>query len=619
MATWDINVSGTIGSGAAANGEVATADGAGGVTWEALNIPTLAANTNVVYVSRVGNDANSGLTIALPKLTINAALTAANALAPNPAAVYVVDAGEYTEDLNLGGTPVIAPTATLVGRAILSANAMLVVKNHYPAVDGSIAVDAGNANGYAYYICTDKIDARGKAGTFTACDAVRNIYNGMVLHVKCPVIIGSQTAVYATNNITGHIHLDVSDIYVTGTSKVGISATDNVGVGGRIYGKVDHIINLSGATSSTAILLTGTNSVVSITANEINTDAAYTVPLGSLYLVCPRILGTRTGTPVFEVSTHNVTGTQPLDADLTAIAGLTPANDDILQRKSGSWVNRTLSQFRSDLMTAVGRAVSQLATPVDKGWIRVNADGTVQNRTDAEARDDLSLGTAALADSTDFDAAGSAAAAQAAAIAASQPVDADLTAIAGLSTNGLVERTGAGTAAIRAIGVGAGSSVPTRDDADARYITPFAYSLLPAWTVGTQATTAVTLTDVTNTELTVPGAGMYEFEYRVTYNANAVGTGAGFTARNTVGGTADYAAIETGVDAGAGDRSTFRGGFSLDVVSSTSRVTTGNQAIVRGRVIFNAASAIRLQFRTETVTTTTITVTDVIGFIRRVA
>jgi len=96
-------------------------------------------------------------------------------------------------------------------------------------------------------------------------------------------------------------------------------------------------------------------------------------------------------------------------------------------------------------------------------------------------------------------------------------------------------------------------------------------------------------------------------------------TGAGFTARNTVGGTADYSAIETGVDAGSGDRSTFRGGFALDVVSSTSRVTTGNQAIVRGRVIFNAASAIRLQFRTETVTTTTITVTDVIGFIRRVA
>ena len=177
---------------------------------------------------------------------------------------------------------------------------------------------------------------------------------------------------------------------------------------------------------------------------------------------------------------------------------------------------------------------------------------------------------------------------------------------------------GLGTAAVVNTGTGSGD-VPTTSQADARYLTPFAYSLLAAWTVGTQATTAVTLTDVTNTELTVPGAGMYEFEYRVTYNANAVGTGSGFTARNTVGGTADYAAIETGVDAGTGDRSTFRGGFALDIVSATSRVTTGNQAIVRGRVIFNAASAIRLQFRTETVTTTTITVTDVIGFIRRVS
>ena len=30
---------------------------------------------------------------------------------------------------------------------------------------------------------------------------------------------------------------------------------------------------------------------------------------------------------------------QPLDADLTAIAGLTPSNDDIIQRKSGAWTN----------------------------------------------------------------------------------------------------------------------------------------------------------------------------------------------------------------------------------------------------------------------------------------
>lgn len=50
-----------------------------------------------------------------------------------------------------------------------------------------------------------------------------------------------------------------------------------------------------------------------------------------------------------------------------------------------------------------------------------------------------------------------------------QPVDADLTAIAALTTAGLVERTGAGTAAIRTIGVAASADVPDRAAADTRY------------------------------------------------------------------------------------------------------------------------------------------------------
>jgi hypothetical protein len=41
---------------------------------------------------------------------------------------------------------------------------------------------------------------------------------------------------------------------------------------------------------------------------------------------------------------------QPLNADLTAIAGLSPSNDDIIQRKSGAWVKRTLSQLKTDLV-----------------------------------------------------------------------------------------------------------------------------------------------------------------------------------------------------------------------------------------------------------------------------
>ena len=42
-------------------------------------------------------------------------------------------------------------------------------------------------------------------------------------------------------------------------------------------------------------------------------------------------------------------GKQPGDADLTAIAGLSPANDDIIQRKAGVWANRTPAEFKVDL------------------------------------------------------------------------------------------------------------------------------------------------------------------------------------------------------------------------------------------------------------------------------
>lgn len=49
------------------------------------------------------------------------------------------------------------------------------------------------------------------------------------------------------------------------------------------------------------------------------------------------------------LSGYGITDAQTLDADLTAIAALAPTDNDILQRKSGAWVNRTPSQFKTDL------------------------------------------------------------------------------------------------------------------------------------------------------------------------------------------------------------------------------------------------------------------------------
>lgn len=84
-------------------------------------------------------------------------------------------------------------------------------------------------------------------------------------------------------------------------------------------------------------------------------------------------------------------GFQPLDTDLTAVAALTPSNDDVLQRKAGAWSNRTIAQLLVDLSspgttfqpldsdlsaiaslstTAYGRALLTLA---DAAALRVSA------------------------------------------------------------------------------------------------------------------------------------------------------------------------------------------------------------------------------------------------------
>jgi hypothetical protein len=62
---------------------------------------------------------------------------------------------------------------------------------------------------------------------------------------------------------------------------------------------------------------------------------------------------------------------QALDSDLTAIAGLSPSNDDIIQRKSSAWTNRTMAQLASDLSSPLYSYLIPL-----NGWIPITATWT---------------------------------------------------------------------------------------------------------------------------------------------------------------------------------------------------------------------------------------------------
>lgn len=63
--------------------------------------------------------------------------------------------------------------------------------------------------------------------------------------------------------------------------------------------------------------------------------------------------------PIVVSLTDGIAGSQPLDSDLTAIAGLTAAANDIIQRKAGAWVNRTPVQYLADLV-AIGAQTNEI-------------------------------------------------------------------------------------------------------------------------------------------------------------------------------------------------------------------------------------------------------------------
>jgi len=74
--------------------------------------PVNSVSTNTIFVSKSGNDLNSGTSLLLPKLTIQAAID----IVPTGGLVIVTDSGQYSENLTITqGMQIWAPTAELDG------------------------------------------------------------------------------------------------------------------------------------------------------------------------------------------------------------------------------------------------------------------------------------------------------------------------------------------------------------------------------------------------------------------------------------------------------------------------------------------------------------------------
>jgi len=105
----------------------------------------------MIYVSKVGNDANSGLNIGLAKLTITAAITAAALMTPsesNQVTIQVIDAGDYQENPVLPEwVHIFGPNAGIDGLLEVSNNCVVDVRRLQNSVSSTQCVKKADSGG----------------------------------------------------------------------------------------------------------------------------------------------------------------------------------------------------------------------------------------------------------------------------------------------------------------------------------------------------------------------------------------------------------------------------------------------------------------------------------------
>lgn len=288
-------------------GGVATLDSGGVVPTAQLPDPALTPSASTVYVAKHGSNADDGLALDRPKLTLGAALTAAAALlvagAPG-VRVEVVDGGEYTENITVPSQVYVnASAATLRGTVGMDAGAEVFVDRQFSTSDNQALVTLDNAGeGPAIFQCNVQ-DGRGHTGV----QNVRNIGGGgknLFARVGIMYVGVDGVGVGDFTSGFGHIHVEIEDLYLGGSGGVGISAGALGGPNAAyIVGIIHHILPITPEpASTTAIRLSNAAAVVRLVAAEVRAVTAYDITAGSLNLMTPFIEGARVGTPVFELS-----------------------------------------------------------------------------------------------------------------------------------------------------------------------------------------------------------------------------------------------------------------------------------------------------------------------------
>lgn len=123
------------------------------------------------------------------------------------------------------------------------------------------------------------------------------------------------------------------------------------------------------------VTVSGTGTVITINAKKVTLAKMDDVVTGSVFYRktagtgVPEvqdilILKADLGLSGTNTGDQSLAGLQPLDSDLTTIAGLTATSDNFMQAKAGAWASRTVAQVKVDLLLTGTNSGDETATTV---------------------------------------------------------------------------------------------------------------------------------------------------------------------------------------------------------------------------------------------------------------
>jgi len=315
--------------------KVLTCDAAGVATWEASGgIGSSLTDLQTIYVSKDGNNLNSGTNIGEPKLTISAAILSL-AGESNAHTIQVLDDGIYEEEITLTSSLSLhALFATIVGQIELGAFSRVKVDKHYWGASTStdLVVLGPNASvgvGITASYEANLMDTRGITGgegtTNATAIKLSQVGQPTQFHVKVDTIrLGDHRGITITGTGAGlhtlYFNIDTIELYATNAKGIFTGSGDTFGA--QYIGTIGNIITKSGTNHAGIHMVTTANATVNVKCNELSISgtsaASYRIlddfagdpDEGELYISCNNIVtDNREGTPAYENSNLSSGGT----------------------------------------------------------------------------------------------------------------------------------------------------------------------------------------------------------------------------------------------------------------------------------------------------------------------